>query len=122
MFKDKEIQDAIAELAETSLFCEMINRITNNTWNFGTEEFVVFHWVQVFQSHQENAASWGFFAEFKALYSGKTQEESKVLLHSRAIVRWEAAASRHILRCCRISWLGAMNWSFSELISHPRKR
>lgn len=25
MFKDKEIQDAIAELAETSLFCEMMN-------------------------------------------------------------------------------------------------
>lgn len=38
MFNDKEIQGAFAELPETSLFCEIINRITENTWNFGPEE------------------------------------------------------------------------------------
>lgn len=90
MFNDKEIQDAIAELAETSLFWEIINRITESTCNFGPGEDdgpVVFCWVQVVQLHQENAASWGFFSEFKALKSGKTQEGFKSLLHSRGIFR-----------------------------------
>lgn len=90
VFKDKEMHYAIAELSKTSLFCEIITRITENTWNFGPEEDdgpVIFCWVQVVQLHQVNAASWAFLSEFKALNSGKTQEEFKALPQSKAIVR-----------------------------------
>lgn len=58
MFEDKEIQDAIAELSETSLLCEIIIRITENMWNFGPEEDDRPVVVQIIQLCQENGASW----------------------------------------------------------------